>query len=68
MWLNPVEGGQDVGEVSPLRVMVPMVPSPHHLLSFSTGRGYDRYPSVDGTLGETEPWPGLTSRVLVLMS
>ena len=27
---NPVEGGQDVGEVSPLRVMVPMVPSPHH--------------------------------------
>ena len=25
-------------------------------------------PSVDGTLVETEPWPGLTSRVLVLMS
>ena len=25
-------------------------------------------PSVDRTLVETEPWPGLTSRVLVVMS
>ena len=34
---------------------------------FSTGRGYDRYLRVDGTLVETGPWPGLTSKVLVLM-
>ena len=36
MWSNlegerdPVEGGQDVGKVSPLRAMGPVVPSPHH--------------------------------------
>ena len=35
-------------------------------LEKSTGRGCDRYPSVDGTLVETEPWPGLTSRVLAI--
>ena len=33
-----------------------------------TGRRCDRYPSVDGTLVETEPWPGLTLRVLAVFS
>ena len=30
-----------------------------------TGRGYDRYPSVDWTLVKTGPWPGPISRVPV---
>ena len=38
------------------------------LMKNSIGRGCDRYSSVDGTLVETEPWPGFTSRMLVLMS
>ena len=37
-------------------------------LGKSTGHGCDRHPSVDGTLVETEPWPGLTSRVLLFLS
>ena len=56
---------QDVGGVSPWRVMVPVVPRPHHFLTFSTGRGYYRYPGVDWTLVETGPWPNSISRVLV---
>ena len=37
----------------------------HHFLNFPSGRGYDRYPSVVGTLVETGPWPGPTLRVPV---
>ena len=45
--------------------MVPVVPSPHHFFTFSTGRGYYRYPGVDWTLVVTGPWPNSISRVLV---
>ena len=45
--------------------MVPVVLSVHHLLTFSTGRGYYRYPGVDWTLVVTGPSPNSISRVLV---
>ena len=41
------------------------MPRLHHFLHVSTGRGYDRYASVDWTLVKTGPWPGPISRVPV---
>ena len=43
----------------------PKVEHHNHVRFSPTGRGYDRYPSVDWTLVETEPWPSSISRVLV---